>query len=342
MLGEHNKLIRQASGCFRDGYVGIDFLIKCKLSKKIFSDTKSLFAKTREDTSPDAAYRAFNNLFIQAKRNDFIICPDGYGNYAIGKITGDYYHCFEYDPKDNPILPHRRRVTWQLNKGLPRSNIGKLSVVLYNQLVSRGATVKELDKVPYQAIVEIADADENAFKNFRFARLNIGHIPKTEKILGDYLENYWKNLSVFQQYEPFKKDGILPKALSGKAREFPTPAGNIDLLVMRKDHTELMVVEFKRCRSDGAIDQVLRYMGQLRSMIKDESIKITGCIIGHGEDDDTLCSLNALDDFCGSSCVNIDFYCYQINKISPDQIKISDLTLHKIDFRKNASGRRRT
>ena len=89
-------------------------------------------------------------------------------------------------------------------------------------------------------------------------------------------------------------------------QQYPTDTGRIDILAIRRDKKELLVLELKKGRvSDVVVGQVLPYMGYALQELAEEGQTVKGVIIAL-EDDQRL--RRAL-----AATTNISFYRYQIN-----------------------------
>ncbi|MCH9664529.1 MAG: endonuclease NucS [Gammaproteobacteria bacterium] len=349
MLGESDKLIKQASQCFKEGYIGIDFPPKAELTKaNVDKMAKKSGARKRAD-------EACINLFSEMSIKDIVICPDGYGNYAVGKITSGY----KFAGKKEPLF-HRRKVDWcpeggDICKGIPKS---KMCPELSRILSARSGTIRDIsDQLTVNGgraqikIDELRSDKQTARTKIQLAELNASDIAPRERMLGDYFlakresgNDYhnWKDSQLGKDYNLFEKEHaddygheMLKVFESSKplAREYQTPVGNIDILAVKKkgQGREYLVIELKRTYSSDAVGQVIRYMGYLKSATNDGT-KIRGCIIGHGEDDHTLSALEAVNAFAGSGSIDIDFYCYEIEEFSEDRKEITTLNLRKVDI----------
>jgi len=116
-----------------------------------------------------------------------------------------------------------------------------------------------------------------------------------EKHLEDYIFKNW-NSTVFGKNYNIYENG----------RQFPTDTGPLDILALRDDKREFLVLELKRDKaSDIVVGQTLRYMGYIKSSVAKNQESVRGCIIATEEDQGLK---NAL-----SVTPHIDFYKYNIN-----------------------------
>ena len=337
MLGESNKLIRQASKCFKDGYIGIDFLDDEELTKAVIE------MKAGDKKITKGAKVACNNLLSEMSIDDIVVCPDGYGNYAVGIIDDEYK--FEY--KKLPF-PHMRKVNWQLGDGDVRKGIPKSKICpeLNRLLSARSGTIKDItksltenDRRLQKKFEELYSENHVRSKGIHWAELNTGVIAPSERILGNCILKNWKSFDLGKEYALFDNNQanhagheMLKVLESSKtpAREYQTPVGNIDILAIKNNGKEYLVIELKKSDSSDAVGQVIRYMGYLKSATNDGA-KIKGCIIGHGEDDHTLSTLEAINAFSGSGSIDIDFYSYEMT-LSKDEKEIIELRMRKVDI----------
>jgi len=89
-------------------------------------------------------------------------------------------------------------------------------------------------------------------------------------------------------------------------QQYPTDTGPIDILAIRRDKKELLVIELKKGRaSDIVVGQILRYMGYVLQELAEEDQKVKGVIIAL-EDDQRL--RRAL-----AASPPIEFYRYEVS-----------------------------
>ena len=112
-----------------------------------------------------------------------------------------------------------------------------------------------------------------------------------EKHLEDHICRNWESTPFGRDYEIY--DG-------GRGRQYQTPTGPLDILALRNDEQEFLVLELKRGRTGNAvIGQVSTYMGHIRREFNRE---VRGGIIASGGDPQLDAAI------AGSP--NIDFYQY--------------------------------
>jgi restriction system protein len=121
-----------------------------------------------------------------------------------------------------------------------------------------------------------------------------------EKHLEDFLVQNWAQTNFGKEYDIFEEDG------EKVGQQYPTDTGPIDILAIKRDKSELLVVELKKGRaSDVVVGQTLRYMGYAVQELAETNQKVRGVIIAL-EDDQRI--RRAL-----SVAPNIQFYRYQIS-----------------------------
>jgi restriction system protein len=121
-----------------------------------------------------------------------------------------------------------------------------------------------------------------------------------EKHLEDFLVQNWVQTDLGKDYDIYEEDG------EKVGQQYPTDTGPMDILAIKKDKTELLVVELKKGRaSDAVVGQTLRYMGFAAQELAEPNQKVRGVIIAL-EDDQRIRRALAVSP-------NIDFFRYQIS-----------------------------
>ena len=116
-----------------------------------------------------------------------------------------------------------------------------------------------------------------------------------EKHLEEYLYKNWYSTALGEQYSIYEN-----------GRQFQTDTGPLDILALKHDASEFLVVELKRDKaSDVVVGQTLRYMGYIKSQMASDNQAVKGCIIATEEDRGLRRALSVTP--------NVDFYKYQIN-----------------------------
>jgi restriction system protein len=293
MLGKKSVFAEQ---CFAGNFIGADFGIAEDLSHKLPDEWRAfnkqfipVFLAGRPDKTKIGAGLACGALWTVAKgirKGDVVLCPDGAGAYRVGEVIGDYQYAL------GQVLPHRRPVQW-LKQSIDRA---AMSDALKN---SAGAIGTVSDVSGYQEEIEkligfaptIVSTDPTVEDPAAFA---------LEKHLEDFLVQNWAQTDLGKEYDIFEEDG------EKVGQQYPTDTGSIDVLAIRKDKKELLVLELKKGRaSDAVVGQVLRYMGYALQELAEEGQTVKGVIIAL-EDDQRL--RRAL-----AATPSIAFYRYQIS-----------------------------
>lgn len=221
-------------------------------------------------------------------QGDIVLCPDGKGSYWAGKVIGEYFYVAGED------LPHRRRVEW-FPKTIARA---EMSEALRNSTGAIG-TVSDITKHAQEiegflvgnAPPKLIATDELVEDPSIFA---------LESHLEDFLVENWSGTELGKYYEIFREDG------EAAGQQYPTDTGPIDILALRKDGKELLVVELKKGRaSDAVVGQIQRYMGYVLDELAEPDQAVRGCIIALEDDLRLRRALRATN--------NIDFYRYQVS-----------------------------
>jgi restriction system protein len=293
MLGR--KSIHAAEG-FLGNFIGVDFEIYQNLTSELPDDWRHfnkkfipIFLSNHPDKTKISAGLACGALWMVSKGiriGDIVLCPDGSGLYRVGEVCGDYY----YAPDE--VLPHRRPVNW-LNATINRAD---MSESLKNSTGSIG-TVSTISQ--YGSEIEkliggsptLISTDESVEDPSAFAM---------EKHLEDFLVMNWSQTELGKDYNIYEEDG------EKVGQQYPTDTGPMDILAVKKDKTELLVVELKKGRaSDVVVGQTLRYMGYATEELAEPNQKVRGVIIALDDDKRIKRAL--------SVSPNIDFFRYQIS-----------------------------
>lgn len=295
MLGKQSA---HAATCFAEGFIGADFEIPQDLTADLTDDYRAFNAKFRPvfmaghpGKSKISAGLACGFLWTVSKgikKGDIVLCPDGTGTYRVGEVISDYF----YVP--GGVLPHRRKVNW-LSAIINRAD---MSDALKNSTGSIG-TVSDVSG--YAEEVEkligggnapaLVATDETVEDPVAFAM---------EKHLEDFLVQNWAQTDLGKDYDIYEEDG------EKVGQQYLTDTGPMDVLAIKKDKSELLVVELKKGRaSDAVVGQVLRYMGYVMQELAESNQKVRGVIIAL-EDDQRIRRALAVTP-------NIDFYRYQVS-----------------------------
>jgi restriction system protein len=121
-----------------------------------------------------------------------------------------------------------------------------------------------------------------------------------EMHLEDFLVQNWQQTELGKQYDVYEEDG------ERVGQQYLTDTGPVDVLAIKKDKSEILVVELKRGRaSDVVVGQVLRYMGYVKQELAEENQAVKGVIIALEDDVRIKRALVMAPD--------ISFYRYEIN-----------------------------
>lgn len=295
MLGRKSV---HAADCFSGNFIGADFGIHQDLSQQLPEDWKEfnkqfipVFLAGFPDKTKISAGLACGALWTISKgikKGDLVLCPDGAGNYRVGEVVSEYF----YSPGE--ILPHRRRVNW-LKESINRAD---MSDALRNSTGSIGTVSQithhqeEIERLMGKGISSpVLLRDETIEDLTAFA---------LEKHLEEFLVKNWGQTDLGKEYDIFTDDGEVV------GQQFQTDTGPLDILAIRKDRKELLVIELKKGRaSDAVVGQILRYMGYVKQELAEPDQAVRGVIIAL-EDDQRI--RRAL-----ATVPQIDFYRYQLS-----------------------------
>ena len=294
MLGQKSK---HAELCFSEGFVGADYGISQDLSSQLPDDWRQfnknmipVFLNMNPEKSKVAAGLACGMLHTVCKgmkEGDFVLCPDGRGEYHVGEISSGYIY------EHNSALPHRRRVTWHTNAisreamsdGLKNSagSIGTVSNLTKHS--------EELERLLSGQKVVMPSSDDTIEDPSVFA---------LEKHLEEFLVTNWNSCELSKNYDLFEEDGEVI------GQQYPTDTGFIDILALSKDRKEILVIELKKGRaSDAVVGQIQRYMGFILDEVAEDKQTVRGCIIAL-EDDLRIKRALRINP-------SIDFYRYEVS-----------------------------
>ena len=288
-----------AALCREQGFIGADYQIAQDLSADLFDNWRDFNKKYRPiflDAHPEktmiGAGLACGALWTVAKgiqKGDMVLCPNGSGTYFVGEVASDYF----YVP--GQPLPHRRSVNWlaqtilrdDMSDALKNStgSIGTVSTITPHAVeIEKLLGVQLNDPVLVASDPDVEDAAAFAM----------------EKHLEDFLVKNWAQTELGKDYDIYAEDG------EPVGQQYPTDTGPMDLLAVKKDKSELLVVELKRGKaSDVVVGQVLRYMGFVKEDLAESHQAVRGAIIALEDD---LRIRRAL-----AVTPNIQFFRYQIS-----------------------------
>ena len=202
------------------------------------------------------------------QNGDMVLCPNGSGTYFVGEVVSDYF----YVP--GQPLPHRRSVNWlaqtilrdDMSDALKNStgSIGTVSTITPHAVeIEKLLGVQLNDPVLVASDPDVEDAAAFAM----------------EKHLEDFLVKNWAQTELGKDYDIYAEDG------EPVGQQYPTDTGPMDLLAVKKDKSELLVVELKRGKaSDVVVGQVLRYMGFVKEDLAESHQAVRGAIIALEDD----------------------------------------------------------
>jgi restriction system protein len=295
MLGKKSAFAEQ---CFAGNFVGADFGIAEDLSGKLPDEWRAfnkqfipVFLAKQPGKTKISAGLACGALWTVAKgmrMADIVLCPDGTGAYRVGEIAGEY----QYAP--GQVLPHRRSVRW-LSRPIDRA---AMSDTLRNSSGSIGTVSdvshhrEEIERLIAGASPPtIVSTDPTVEDPAAFA---------LERHLEDFLVQNWAQTELGKEYDIFEEEG------EKVGQQYETDTGPIDVLAIRKDKKELLVLELKKGRaSDVVVGQLLRYMGYALQELAEQGQTVRGVIIALEDDPRLRRALAATS--------NIAFYRYQIS-----------------------------
>lgn len=294
MLGAKSAYARQ---CHDEKWFGGDWSIMQDLTGDLVENWRDFNAKfipiylaAHPGKSRVAAGLACGMLHTICKgihQGDVVLCPDGKGAYWAGTVVSEYVYAA------GQKLPHRRSVEW-MPKIIARTD---MSDVLRSSAGATG-TVSNISKhadeidgfLAGDTPPKLIATDELVEDPSVFA---------LEAHLEDFLVKNWSGTELGKAYDIFQDDG------EAVGQQYPTDTGRIDILALRKDRKELLVVELKKGRaSDAVVGQVQRYMGYVLDELAEPGQSVRGCIIALGDDLKLRRALRATD--------KIDFYRYSV------------------------------
>lgn len=282
------------------GFIGADYEINQDLSADLTDNWRDFNQKYRPiflaghpDKKMIGAGLACGALWTVAKgiqKGDLVLCPNGAGAYYVGEVVSDYF----YVP--GQPLPHRRMVNWmaqtiqrdEMSEAL-RNSTGSIGTV--STITPYAAEIEKLVGVGVQIAPGLIATDPEVEDAAAFAM---------EKHLEDFLVKNWAQTELGKDYDIYMEDG------EPVGQQYPTDTGPMDLLAIKKDKSELLVVELKKGKaSDVVVGQLLRYMGFVKEDLAEPHQTVRGVIIALEDDLRIRRALAAVS--------NIQFFRYQIS-----------------------------
>lgn len=112
-----------------------------------------------------------------------------------------------------------------------------------------------------------------------------------ERDLENFIINNWSEVHLSEEYD------LVVNPSTGKPGQNWAGSGPLDILAVKKDKSELLVIELKKGKaSDEVIGQISRYMGWVKDNIATKDQKVKGLIIALEDDRNISLSLNILTD----------------------------------------------
>ena len=287
-----------AATCFAGGFIGVDDDFHRDLGPLLTEDWRDfnaamipVFLERYPEKSKISAGLACGVDWTVCKgilKGDIVLCPDGAGSYRIGEVTSDYI----YAPGD--IFPHRRQVHWH-DVSVERSNMsdalkgstGSIGTVS-NVTKHRDEIERLIGVISVPTLISTGQTVEDASA---FAM---------EKHLEDFLVQNWTQTELGQLFDIYQEEGEMV------GQQYLTDTGPMDILAIKKDKSELLVVELKKGRaSDAVVGQILRYMGYAAQELAEPNQKVRGAIIALDDDKRIRRALAVTP--------SIDFFRYQVS-----------------------------
>lgn len=273
MLGRASAFAAEAR---EGGFVGVDWFQGIDLSKNLpenWRDFNKEFIPTYLEEHPGKSRVAAGlscgftwTVSKGIKQGDIVLSPNGKGQYYVGEVVSDYI----YVPGGN--LPHRRKVSWY-PEVIDRS---AMSLELRR---STGSVGTSSEVTQYAAELESLISSPGNFAHQVAEDVEDEVVFALESQLKEFLVANWASTDLGKEYDIFEDEG------QRVGIEYPTDTGRMDILAIRKDGKELLVVELKRGRvSDVVVGQVQRYMGYVTEVLADKDQSVRGAIIGLEDD----------------------------------------------------------
>jgi restriction system protein len=284
--------------CLTGNFVGVDYDLSDNLTGEFPEDWRSFNAKwvplmisRHPEMSRISAGLACGALWTIGKgihEGDVVLCPDAPGSYQLAEVNGDYV----YVP--GAMLPHRRPVRWlrvaiatdKMSEGL-RSSAGAPGTVRnLTKFTEELQAFLATSAAPRLIVSDATVEDPTAFA--------------MEAHLQEFLVKNWSQTELGKEYDIYEEGG------EKVGNQYETDTGPLDILAIRKDRKELLVVELKKGRaSDAVVGQVLRYMGYVSEELAETGQTVRGAIIALEDDQRIQRALTVAP--------NVSFYRYQVS-----------------------------
>jgi restriction system protein len=275
MLGSKSA---HAALCREHGFIGADYQIAQDLSGDLSDNWRDfnkkyrpIFLAAHPEKTMIGAGLACGALWTVAKgiqKGDVVLCPNGSGTYFVGEVASDYY----YAP--GQPLPHRRSVNW-LTQTILRDDMSEAlknssgSIGTVSTITPHAVEIEKFLSGPINApVLTVSDPDIEDAAAFAM-----------EQHLEEFLVKNWAQTELGKDYDIYAEDG------DPVGQQYPTDTGPMDLLAVKKDKSELLVVELKKGKaSDAVVGQVLRYMGFVKEDLAEPHQTVRGAIIALEDD----------------------------------------------------------
>jgi restriction system protein len=287
-----------AATCFSGGFIGVDDDFHRDLGPLLTEDWRDfnaamipVFLERYPDKSRISAGLACGVDWTVCKgilKGDIVLCPDGAGSYRIGEVTSEYM----YVPGD--VFPHRRQVHWH-DVSVQRASMSDAlkgstgSIGTVSNVTKHREEIERL--IGVISVPTLISTDQTVEDASAFAM---------EKHLEDFLVQNWAQTELGQHYDIYQEEGEMV------GQQYLTDTGPMDILAIKKDKSQLLVVELKKGRaSDAVVGQILRYMGYAAEELAEPNQKVRGAIIALDDDKRIRRALAVTP--------SIDFFRYQVS-----------------------------
>ncbi|MEM0254317.1 MAG: endonuclease NucS [Candidatus Bathyarchaeia archaeon] len=234
------------------------------------------------DVYPDSLPDQVLEFFYDMKKGDKVLIYGNKSIYALGEILSDYYYK-EEESEVYYLYNHRRDVKW-LKIPDPPLSIEFLHEELQRKLM-RPRTIIELAENEWKSVEEVIKEQPPPEELEQPAPTEPAFSISLERTLRDYLA---------------ENPNILEYGLQLIRKEYPTDAGNIDILFKDKNGNYVIVEAKKGRESDKVVGQILRYVGWVK---KNLAPKVRGIIVTHSSDSNLEWAIEAIRD-----SVKLKFY----------------------------------
>jgi len=278
------------------GFVGIGFSIP-DISKLNFSSSslreeiREIYTQSHLESTKASIASATGMIFrfvTTIEIGDIVLMPLGDGTYRVGEITGDYFYAGLLEP-----IPHRRSVLWRgvlvkdsFSKSF-KNTLGAIATI--SDVTHQSAEIEALLSGNTARVESVqANMDQSEFA--------------LEKHLEDFLIKNWANTDLGREYDLLTDE-------NGEfiAQQYLTEVGPIDILAIKQDKSEILILELKKGRSgDAVVGQMLRYITAVKKEILEDNQKIRAIILTGQDDKKIRYSLEALNGM-------IEFMIYKIS-----------------------------